>query len=121
MAHGYLLGKELGTGGMGRVLAAIRTWDGRKVALKILHPQLSRDPIARRSIATEALATAALEHENVTAVLDLDEHPQHGMYLVSELVEGDALRKRLDAGLALDDGLAILGDVVEALRAAHAA
>ncbi len=121
MTHGYLIGKELGAGAMGRVLSATRTWDGRRVALKLLHLRLSRDPVARRTLATEALASAAVAHEGVVEVLDLDEHPDHGMFVVSELVEGPSMRKFLSEGLPVARGMAMLRDLLAAVGAAHAA
>lgn len=105
---------------MGQVREATQTWDGRKVALKVLRRGLT-SPRARRSLINEARTAAALTHPNLVAMLDVGEDPTLGLYLVQELAEGTSLDVALEEGLSVDEALAIVAGVLEGLTAAHAA
>ena len=91
----YRLERELGSGGMGRVFAAVDTRLGRRVAIKVV--TASHDPARIRRFEQEARTAGALEHPNVLAVYDLGE--EGGVpFLVTELLEGHTLRALLASG-----------------------
>src|SRR5918995_3373325 len=115
----YEIVTPLGAGGMGEVYRARDSQLGRDVAVKILPTGLSTDPERLQRFETEARAAAALNHTNIMRVLDVgryDESP----YIVSELLEGETLRRRLEEG-AMPPRKAIecAVDVARGLAAAH--
>jgi hypothetical protein len=122
----YRLRRELGRGGMATVWHADDLLLQRPVAVKMLHPDLSGDPLVRHRIRDEALAAAALAHPHIANVYDYGEHPDdHGglcPYLVMELVDGPTLEARLaDTGpLPWRQAAQIGAAVADALAAAHA-
>jgi serine/threonine protein kinase len=67
------------------------------VAIKVLPSSYSRDADRLRRFETEARAVAALSHPNIIAVFDLGTH-DGAPYVVSELLEGETLRERLQGG-----------------------
>jgi Protein kinase domain len=115
----YLVGAEIGRGGMGVVYAALDQRLGRTVALKALTPEFTRDRVRRERLTREARAAAALSHPAIATVFALEEFDGE-LYIASELVEGQTLREELAAG-ALPPGrlLPTLLDVAAALAAAH--
>lgn len=82
----YEIMAPIGAGGMGEVYRARDTRLGRDVALKILPPDMARDPSRRQRFELEARAVAALNHPNIMALYDVGEG-----YIVSELVDGEPL------------------------------
>ncbi len=117
----YQIVALLGAGGMGEVYRARDSRLGRDVALKILRSDVIRDPDSRRRFIHEANASAALSHPNIVSVFDVNldgETP----YIVSELVEGESLRKLLDRGpVPIRKLLDIAVQVADGMAAAHAA
>ena len=104
----YEIMAPIGAGGMGEVYRARDTRLGRDVALKILPPDMARDPSRRQRFELEARAVAALNHPNIVALYDVGEG-----YIVSELVDGEplsgvklGLRKAIDAAVQIAAGLA---------------
>jgi eukaryotic-like serine/threonine-protein kinase len=93
----YEIQSPLGAGGMGEVYRARDPRLGRDVAIKILPAAWSADRERLQRFEQEARATAALNHPNILAVYDLGEHDR-SPYIVSELLEGDTLRERLNSG-----------------------
>ncbi|KHL03133.1 Stk1 family PASTA domain-containing Ser/Thr kinase [Sinomonas humi] len=118
----YEVESLLGTGGMATVYLATDTKLQRRVALKVLHPHLSRDQNFAERFEREAIAAAQLSHPHVVSMLD---RGQDGgvLYLVMEYVPGRTLRELLDenGALAPKQALALIDAVVEGLAAAHAA
>ncbi|WP_127842892.1 serine/threonine-protein kinase [Actinomyces wuliandei] len=128
---GYRLLRRLGAGGMGVVWEAADA-DGRRVAMKILHPQIAADPVARRRLEREARVLARVRGERVARVLDVETGDGSGegldvTFVITELVDGPTLQHEVDREGAYDLGrdagdLADLAHgLVEALRAVHAA
>jgi serine/threonine protein kinase/tetratricopeptide (TPR) repeat protein len=108
----------LGSGGMGEVYRARDARLEREVAIKVL-PEEIADHKRLRRFEQEARAAGALNHPNVLAVYDIGTH-DGAPYVVSELLEGQTLRVRLEGGAlpvrkALDHAL----QVVHGLAAAH--
>jgi WD40 repeat protein len=88
--------RVLGRGGMGVVLEGFDPDLQRDVALKILDPQLANDPTMRQRFCREARAAAAVSHDNLVAVYQVDEDQKSGLpFLVMQLVNGESLEQRL--------------------------
>lgn len=109
----------LGVGGMGEVY---RSWDPRlrrEIAIKILPPDVSTDPERLRRFEQEAHATGALNHPNILAIYDIG--TQDGTpYVVTELLEGKTLRRRLAEGnLLLHKAIDYAVQIADGLNAAH--
>jgi serine/threonine-protein kinase len=124
IAGKYRLVQRLGAGGMGVVYSAVNTWTERRVAIKIIHPWYSAEAEIVRRFHLEARSASRIAHPNIVDVLDLGQDPADGtLYMVQELLEGETLRQRLDARsrLPLDEAIALLRPVMEALAAAHEA
>jgi eukaryotic-like serine/threonine-protein kinase len=112
----------LGEGGMGEVWLATELRLGRKVALKLLPADLTRDPTRIQRFEQEARAASALNHPNVCTIHALDQTSDGQHYIAMEYVEGETLRQRLTTSkLSLREGLDIATQVAAALSVAHAA
>jgi eukaryotic-like serine/threonine-protein kinase len=115
----YEISSPLGAGGMGEVYRATDTKLGREVAVKVLPAALATDEAARARFEREARAVAALSHPNILALHDFGQHDGIA-YAVTELLEGETLRARLDHGaLPLRKVLQIGADIADGLAAAH--
>jgi hypothetical protein len=102
----YELQERIGAGGMGEVFRAADTRLGRTVAVKVLLGTVATDAERLRRFEQEARTLAALNHPNILAVFDIGRVPagEAGAgtpYLVSEFLEGETLRQRLDGGSGL--------------------
>ena len=117
----YEIVARIGAGGMGEVWRARDTRLGRDVAIKILTRTGSSDADRIRRFEVEMKAVGRLSHPNVLAVFDVGSHD--GVpYLVSELLEGETLRDRLDRGpLAVKAVATTAVEIAQGLAAAHAA
>ena len=109
----------LGQGGMGAVYKARQRQLGRLVALKILPPEVARDPAFAERFRREAQALAQLSHPQIVAVYDSG--LAGGLYyFLMEFVDGVNLRRMLAEGkLSPAEALAIVPQVCEALQYAH--
>ena len=85
----------IGSGGMGEVYRARDTRLSRDVAVKVLPSSFADDPDRLRRFEQEARATGMLNHPNILAVYDIGTHGG-APYVVSELLEGETLRARID-------------------------
>ncbi len=116
---GYRVERMLGFGGMGIVYEATQDSLGRKVALKVLRPELAADPDFVARFRREGQLQASLEHPHVLDVYEVGESP-HGLFMAMRLVEGDTLAGLLRDGLLTGAStLDLLGQVGDALDAAH--
>src|SRR5258707_233045 len=98
----YEISSLIGVGGMGEVYRASDPKIGRDVAIKVLPADFSADKERVARFEQEAQAAGALNHPNILAIHDVD--TQDGvLYVVSELLEGEELRSRLDEGSLLYD------------------
>jgi serine/threonine protein kinase/Tol biopolymer transport system component len=119
---GYELLRLLGAGGMGEVWLARDVGLGRKVALKLLPQDFTHDERRVARFEQEARAASALSHPNICHVYALGQSAAGQRYIAMELVEGETLRDRLQAGhLLLPDALKIASQIAGAVSAAHAA
>jgi serine/threonine-protein kinase len=87
------LDRVLGLGGFGAVYAATHR-AGKRVAIKLLHPQLSSDPDIRKRFLREAYAANSIDHPGVVSVLDDDLTEEGAAFLVMDLLEGETLEAR---------------------------
>src|SRR5919202_3380378 len=117
----YRLLRPLGTGGMASVYLAEDLRLGRRVAVKVLHPQLASDPSFVARFADEARIAAGLAHPNIVQVYDVG-HDGDRHYIVMEYVEGETLKAliRRQGALPVARALAIMSGVLAALALAHA-
>lgn len=118
---GFRLERLLGRGGMGVVYLAEDVRLGRKVALKLLAPELAEDERFRERFLRESRLAASLEHPNIVPIHAAGEADGQ-LYLAMRYVEGSDLRTVLstEGTLAPERALEILGQVASALDAAHA-
>src|SRR4029077_2598747 len=116
----YEITSLIGKGGMGEVYRAKDTKLKRDVAIKILPEEFSRDTDRVSRFQREAESLAALNHQNIAAIYDLQQRDAT-RFLILEFVEGDTLadilRKR--GPLPGDEALGIVKQIAEALEAAH--
>ncbi len=97
----YELGEVIGRGGMAEVFAGHDLRLGRRVAVKLLRPDLARDPSFHARFRREAQASASLNHPNIVAVYDTGETDVQGTlvpYIVMEFVDGTTLRDLVKSG-----------------------
>jgi len=116
---GYRLEKLVGVGGMGEVHRAIQLSLNRTVAVKLLNPELAKDPSFIARFQKEAAALATLSHPNIVSIL---EKGQSGdtYYLVMEFVDGPSLREEMRAPLlSAQDRLRMMLDICRGVDYAH--
>lgn len=115
----YEILSALGAGGMGEVYRARDPRLGREVAIKVLPSGSALDSERLRRFEQEAQATAALNHPNILAVFDIGSQ-DNAPYIVSELLEGETLRARLNSGsLPVRKAVDYALQVARGLAAAH--
>lgn len=117
----YEVERLVGSGGMGVVFKAHDTELNRQVAVKLLAPYLAGNGPARKRFAREARAAAAIVHDNVVPIHNV-EAEREVPYLVMQYIGGESLQARIDAQGALDlcEILRIGMQVASGLAAAHA-
>jgi serine/threonine-protein kinase len=116
----YRIERELGQGGMATVYLAQDLKHKRKVAIKVLKPELAAVLGAERFV-QEIATTANLQHPHILTLFDSGEADGF-LYYVMPYIEGESLRDRLEREkqLPLDDALTIAREVADALSYAHA-
>jgi predicted Ser/Thr protein kinase len=117
---GYRIEAEIGRGGMGVVYLATQTFPERKVALKVLSPDLASDPAFRERFVRESNAAASTEHPNIVPIYGAGESDGE-LYLAMRYVEGTDLRSLLEreGPLVPERAARICADIADALEAAH--
>jgi predicted Ser/Thr protein kinase len=117
----YVLRRCIGRGGMGIVYEAEHLTIGRKVALKLLDKEQARSPHAR-NLQSEARAASAIRHRGIIDVFGFGQAPEIGQYLVMEYLEGRPLSDLIaqSGPLPAVKVVHLLGEVLDALSAAHA-
>jgi serine/threonine-protein kinase len=119
LADRYRIERELGVGGMATVYLAEDLKHKRKVALKVLKPELAAT-IGSERFLREIQIAAKLHHPHILMLIDSGE-ADGLLYYVMPLAEGETLRERLnrEKQLPLDDALQIAREVADALSYAH--
>ena len=119
----YELGSILGTGGMGAVFEATDRHLGRRVAVKLMSPGLSRDDHYIKRFLREARSASKIRHRNVVMILEHGETVRGLVYSVMEFLVGQDLKQRLsqepEGRLAWPDAWPVLLQIASGLRAAH--
>ena len=115
----YHLEARLGHGGMAEVRAATDETLGRRVAVKLLRPDLAQEPSARARFEAEARAAARLSHPNIVTVYDTGEDDGQP-FLVMERLPGRTFADEIAAGrISVDRAVEVTCAVLSALSAAH--
>ena len=116
----YRLERLVGRGGMGVVYEAVDPRLGRKVALKILRPEVVRDPERRARFEREAKALAALKHPGIVTIHSFETIGEDTFFTM-ELVSGRTLGEvmRSEGAMSVSRILEIMIPVADALAAAH--
>ncbi|HEX7980910.1 MAG TPA: serine/threonine-protein kinase [Gemmatimonadaceae bacterium] len=112
----YLVDAEIGRGGMAVVYRATDVRLNRRVAIKLLPPELAFNADVRERFLREAQTSAQLTHPHIVPIYTVDE--REGMvYFVMALVDGESLAQRLarEPQLPIDDARRIMADVADAL------
>src|SRR5215510_15150639 len=115
----YTIVSKIGEGGMGEVYRARDVRLARDVAIKVLPTSLLRNPDRLDRFVQEARVAGSLNHPNILVIHHIDTH-EGAPYMVSELLEGETLRQRMDRGAltqrkAIDYAL----QIAKGLAAAH--
>ena len=119
MIDHFRIMRPLGRGGMGQVFLARDTQLGRRVALKVIHPERVASEAAVERFRFEARTTARFNHPNIVAIYAVGE-ARGRQYLALELVEGQTLRERLrDARPGLKETLRIARAMARGVAEAH--
>lgn len=118
----YVLQRILGRGGMCTVWEAVHRYTGRRVALKLLNPELTEHAEARERLLREALALGGVRHPNVVEVHDAGETDGE-IYVVTELLEGRSVEGLVLARgrLGFSESAELARQVALALAATHSA
>lgn len=116
----YEIERMIGSGGMGVVFKAFDSELNRPVAIKVLAPHLAGSGAARKRFSREARAAAAIVHEHVVAIHNV-ESEHEPPFLVMQYVAGESLQARLDreGPLNLCEILRIARQTAAGLAAAH--
>jgi eukaryotic-like serine/threonine-protein kinase len=117
----YLIERLIGEGGMGAVYQAEHTHMRKRLAVKVLHPEMSRLPEVVARFEREAMAAAHIDHPNVAAATDFGKLDDGSFFLVLEFVEGRSLREAINEGrLELGRAMHVTRQIASALGRAHA-
>ena len=121
LSNRYRLESKLGSGGMSTVYLAVDETLGRKVAVKVLHQEISDQQDQLERFRREARAVAQLSHPNLVGVIDAGEDGGRP-YIVFEYVPGQTLKQRISerGRLPLDEATAYAIEIGRGLQAAHA-
>jgi len=118
----YRVVRRIGGGGMGLVYEARDTRLGRKVALKLLPSEWSRDPDAKERFIREARAASALDHPNICTIHDIGETDDGRLFLVMARYEGETLAQKIARGpLPIDQAVKLAMQIAAGLERAHEA
>jgi serine/threonine-protein kinase len=125
--NGYVVKGRLGLGGMGIVYEGEQPLIGKRVAIKVLRPEIAENPQAVERLVSEARAVNTVGHRGIVDVFGLGALPDGRQCIVMEYLDGESLeallsRTRRDHRvLSIYEVLTILEEVLSALGAAHRA
>jgi serine/threonine protein kinase/tetratricopeptide (TPR) repeat protein len=113
--------RALGHGGMGLTYLAYDEELDRKLAIKLVHPEVTSEPEAQARLRREAQALARLAHPNIVHVYEVGHH-QGQLFVAMELIEGKTIAEWLEeAARPWREVVSVFRQAGEGLRAAHAA
>jgi serine/threonine-protein kinase len=118
----YRIDRLVGKGGMGQVFEGFHLLIGRRVAIKILLPEVAASEAGNARFAAEARAAASINNPHILDVLDAGSLPDGSRFMVSEFLDGEPLEARLARGpLTVQETAVITLQLLDGLAAAHRA
>ena len=108
---------------MGAVYEAVHATIGRRVAIKVLHPEFARNEEVTSRFFNEARAVNLVEHPGIVQISDYGQMPDGTAFIVMEYLKGHSLSKRIQqtqGALPLNEVLQIGWQLADSLAAAHA-
>ena len=123
LADRYRVVKKLGEGGMGSVYLAEHTTINKRLAIKVLSPEFSHKQDLVDRFLQEARAASMIDQENVVEITDFGSTPNGSVFFVMEFLQGEDLSDTIKnvGPLPWPRVKAIMLQIVDALKAAHAA
>jgi serine/threonine protein kinase len=117
----YKITAKLGEGGMGVVYLAEHPVIGKKVAMKAIHPELSKNSDVVSRFITEAKAVNQIGHEHIVDIADFGNTSDGEFYFVMEYLQGESLSDRLkrEKRIPLNQAMSIGAQIADALNASH--
>jgi serine/threonine-protein kinase len=118
----YQVVQKIGQGAMGEVWLATHPVIGKRVALKVIHPELSTNEEMIARFFNEARAVTQIGHDNIVDVQDFGQTPDGDSFIVMELLEGKGLgdRMKADGVFSVSRTMHIGIQIADGLAAAHA-
>lgn len=116
---GYDIECEIGCGGMATVYRAVQQSLGRRVAIKSLSPELSRDREFVERFQREGRILAQLSHPHIITIYDIGLSQENHLFLSIEYLSGGTLKNRIREGLSIESVLHIVKVIARALSFAH--
>lgn len=122
MGGRYVLRRIIAAGGMGAVYEAEDQTEPHRVALKLLHPELTADGEVRRRFRRESSVLRALDHPSIVRILDVGAGEGELLFMVMELLGGETLHARLERETSLSPRalVPIVEGIAAGLGAVHA-
>jgi serine/threonine protein kinase len=114
----YQVLAKVGGGGMADVWLAEDAHLQRRIALKVLHPRFAQDREFVMRFQREAEAAAGLQHPNIVSVFDRGEF-DGTYYIAMQYIEGPTLKQLIDSGITIEQGVAVIRQVLQAAGYAH--
>src|SRR5665213_1353190 len=117
----YKITAKLGEGGMGVVYLAEHPVIGKKVAMKAIHPELSKNSDVVSRFITEAKAVNQIGHEHIVDIADFGNTSDGEFYFVMEYLQGESLSDRLkrEKQIPIGQAMSIGAQIADALNASH--
>jgi tRNA A-37 threonylcarbamoyl transferase component Bud32 len=116
----YVVERQIGEGGMGKIFAAAHPIIGKRVAIKLLNRMMSSDRDIVNRFIQEAKSVNQIRHPNIVDIFAFGALPDGQHYFVMELLEGESLASRLRRGrLPWPEAVEIWLQIVSAIEAAH--
>jgi beta-lactam-binding protein with PASTA domain/predicted Ser/Thr protein kinase len=109
---------RVGGGGMADVWLAEDAHLQRRIALKVLHRRFAQDREFVMRFQREAEAAAGLQHPNIVSVFDRGEF-DGTYYIAMQYIEGPTLKQLIDSGITIEQGVAVIRQVLQAAGYAH--
>jgi serine/threonine protein kinase len=114
----YKVLAKIGGGGMADVWLAEDSHLQRKIALKVLHRRFAQDREFVMRFQREAESAAGLQHPNIVSVFDRGEW-EGTYYIAMQYIEGPTLKQLIDSGITVEQGVAVIRQVLQAAGYAH--
>jgi eukaryotic-like serine/threonine-protein kinase len=118
----FKIESKIGEGGFGAVYRGVQLANGRKVALKLLHPEMTKDKNLVARFRREGLVLCNLKDAHTITTYDFDQTSDGTLYIAMELLEGKSLHQVFQAQAPLDwrRVFKIIGEMCSSLAEAHA-